>query len=135
MSPSSRSPAECLAKGSSVLIGQDECTDSRGLRLLSIRCERPHRRSANEANKFPPPHVRPQGSGQRNSSGSNCRCGGLKAAQGACKLRCPLWVLCHEHRRSKRRCVTVREMKEGPSRPAVRCRPQTAASCCRQKRW
>src|SRR5229473_1260241 len=36
---------------------------------------------------------------------------------------------------SVRRCVTVREMKEGPSRPAVRCRPQTAASCCRQKRW
>ncbi len=36
---------------------------------------------------------------------------------------------------SVRRCVTVREMKEGPSRSAVRCRPQTAASCCRQKRW
>jgi hypothetical protein len=26
----------------------------------------------------------------------------------------PLWVLCHEYRRSTRRCVTVREMKEGP---------------------
>jgi hypothetical protein len=24
-------------------------------------------------------------------------------------------VLCHEYRRSKRRCVTVREMKEDPS--------------------
>jgi hypothetical protein len=26
---------------------------------------------------------------------------------------CPSRVLCHEYRRSKRRCVTVREMKEG----------------------
>ncbi len=33
----------------------------------------------------------------------------------------PSWVLCHEYRRSKRRCVTVREMKEGPSRSAIRC--------------
>ena len=47
----------------------------------------------------------------------------------------PPWVLCHEYRRSKRRCATVREIKEGPSRPAVRGRPQTTASCCRQKRW
>src|SRR5262245_21700896 len=31
------------------------------------------------------------------------------------------WVLCHEHRPSKRRCATVREMKEGPSRSAIRC--------------
>jgi transposase-like protein len=31
------------------------------------------------------------------------------------------WVLCHEYRRSKRRYVTVREMKEGPSRSAIRC--------------
>jgi len=30
-------------------------------------------------------------------------------------------VLCHEHCRSKRRCVTVREMKDGPSRSAIRC--------------
>jgi hypothetical protein len=27
----------------------------------------------------------------------------------------PVWVLCHEYRRSKRRCATVRELKEGPS--------------------
>src|SRR5262245_1906541 len=39
------------------------------------------------------------------------------------------------YRRSKRRCATVREMKVGPSRPAVRFWPQTAASCCRQERW
>src|SRR6516165_6696538 len=26
-------------------------------------------------------------------------------------------------------------MKEGPSRPAVRCRSQANASCCRQERW
>ena len=32
-----------------------------------------------------------------------------------------LGVLCHEHRRSKRWCATVREMKEGPSRSAIRC--------------
>jgi hypothetical protein len=30
-------------------------------------------------------------------------------------------ILCHEYRRSKRRCVTVREMKGGPSRSAIRC--------------
>jgi quercetin 2,3-dioxygenase len=32
-----------------------------------------------------------------------------------------LWALCHEHRRSKRRCVTVREMKVGPSSSTIRC--------------
>jgi hypothetical protein len=32
----------------------------------------------------------------------------------------PLRVLCHEHHRSKRRCGTVREMKEGPSGSAIR---------------
>src|SRR5260370_41163466 len=31
--------------------------------------------------------------------------------------------------------VTIREMKVGPSRQAVRFLPQTAASCCRQERW
>jgi hypothetical protein len=40
--------------------------------------------------------------------------------QLAAMQRCPLWRLCHEERRSKRRCVTVREMKEGPSRSAIR---------------
>jgi predicted choloylglycine hydrolase len=30
-------------------------------------------------------------------------------------------VLCHERRRSTRRCVTVREMKVGPSGSAIRC--------------
>ena len=29
-------------------------------------------------------------------------------------VKCPSWVLCHEHHRSKRRCGTGREMKEGP---------------------
>ena len=32
----------------------------------------------------------------------------------------PVWVLCHEYRRSKRRCATVLEMKEGPSGSAIR---------------
>jgi transposase len=36
-------------------------------------------------------------------------------------LRRPRWVLCHEYRRSTRRYATVREMKEGPSRSAIRC--------------
>jgi hypothetical protein len=31
-----------------------------------------------------------------------------------------LRVVCHEHRRSKRRCVTAREVKEGPSDSAIR---------------
>src|SRR6266536_2889595 len=42
--------------------------------------------------------------------------------------------LCHEHRPSTRQCATVREMKEGPSSSAIRCRSQATASCCRQKR-
>src|ERR1035437_8960104 len=49
--------------------------------------------------------------------------------------QCRCWVVCHEHRRSKRRCATVREMKEGPSRPEVRFWSQATASCCREKRW
>ena len=35
----------------------------------------------------------------------------------------------------ERRCGAIREMGVGPPRPAVRCRSQTTASCCRQKRW
>jgi putative tryptophan/tyrosine transport system substrate-binding protein len=35
--------------------------------------------------------------------------------------RLPRRVLCHEHHRSTRRCATVREMEEGPSRSAIRC--------------
>ncbi len=41
-----------------------------------------------------------------------------------------LRVVCHEYRRSKRRCVTVREMKEGPSSSAIRSRSQATTSCC-----
>ena len=41
-----------------------------------------------------------------------------------------LGVVCHERLRSKRRRATLREMRDGPSRSAVRCRPQTAASGC-----
>jgi len=33
--------------------------------------------------------------------------------------------------RQRWRCGTVREMREGPSEPAIRCRLQTTASCCR----
>ena len=49
--------------------------------------------------------------------------------------RGPLWVVCHERAVRVQRRRTVREMKEGPSRPAVRCRSQATASCCRQERW
>jgi hypothetical protein len=37
------------------------------------------------------------------------------------RRRRPELALCHEYRRSTRRCATVREMKEGPSRSAIRC--------------
>ena len=46
-----------------------------------------------------------------------------------------LWGVCHERTVWVGGCGTVREMKEGPSRPAVRCRSQATASCCRQERW
>src|ERR1700731_2379650 len=39
---------------------------------------------------------------------------------GSHDVRLPVWVLCHEHHRSKRRCGTVREMKEGRSGSAIR---------------
>ncbi|MGA9089219.1 MAG: 2-oxoglutarate and iron-dependent oxygenase domain-containing protein, partial [Bradyrhizobium sp.] len=38
----------------------------------------------------------------------------------------------HQH---ARRCDAVREMRVGPSEPAVRRRLQTPASCDRQERW
>src|ERR1700732_1370027 len=43
-------------------------------------------------------------------------------------------AVCHEHIARVRRCGAMQEMRVGPSRPAVRCRPQTAASCSRQER-
>jgi transposase len=43
-------------------------------------------------------------------------------------------AVCHEHIARVRRCGAMQEMREGPSRPAVGCRPQTAASCSRQER-
>ena len=65
----------------------------------------------------------------QNRGRASQRCSGPNRADGRVR------VVCHEHRQSKRRCATVREMKEGPSRSAVRCWSQTTASCCRQKRW
>jgi hypothetical protein len=57
-------------------------------------------------------------------------------AGNACRFESsPLWGVCHERAVCLERCGTVREMKEGPSRPAVRCRSQATASCCRQERW
>src|ERR1700730_2011086 len=38
------------------------------------------------------------------------------AGKGRIGRLCPDGVVCHEDRRSKRRCATAREMKEGPSR-------------------
>jgi hypothetical protein len=46
------------------------------------------------------------------------------SARRAVGMAGPARVVCREHRRSKRRCVTVREMKEAPSRPAVRFWPR-----------
>src|SRR6266853_3924271 len=43
-------------------------------------------------------------------------------------------AVCHEHIARVRRCGAMQEMRVGPARPAVRCRPQTAASCSRQER-
>jgi transposase len=40
------------------------------------------------------------------------------------RTRLPVW-----------RRGTVREMRDGPSEPAIRSRLQTTASCCRQERW
>ena len=45
------------------------------------------------------------------------------------------WGVCHERTVCVQGYGTVREMKEGPSRPAVRCRSQATASRCRQERW
>ena len=39
------------------------------------------------------------------------------------------------HLPEERRCGAVQEMRVGPSRSAVRCGPQTPASCDRQERW
>ncbi len=44
-------------------------------------------------------------------------------------------AVCHERTDGRRRCDAVREMRVGPSGPAVRCRPRTTASCCRKERW
>src|ERR1019366_7597730 len=62
-------------------------------------------------------------------------CSYPKSDQNGASRRMTRSAVCHEHRRSKRRCATVREMEEGPSRPAVRFWSQATASCCRQKRW
>jgi len=43
-------------------------------------------------------------------------------------------AVCHEHIDRSRRCGAVQEMRVGPSRSVIRCRPQTAASCGRQER-
>ena len=43
------------------------------------------------------------------------------------------WVLCHEHRRSKRRCATALETKEGPLGSAIRSSIPSTASGCGQK--
>ena len=94
--------------------------------------------TAAKSDQFPLPHIRSLGSGhgilQVQFSSLEGRWGAFRQ-KFLTTGRCPDRVVCHEHRRSKRWCATVREMKEGPSRPAVRGRPQTTASRCRQKRW
>jgi hypothetical protein len=72
--------------------------------------------------------------GRATASTENCSSSGLKsrsraspstwsnggATQPGMAVRLPVWVLCHEHRRSTRRGATVLEMKEGPSGSAIR---------------
>jgi hypothetical protein len=45
---------------------------------------------------------------------------GMRSDASSSFCPCPFRVLCHEQRRSKRRCVTARKMKESPSGSAVR---------------
>ena len=45
---------------------------------------------------------------------------GDKVVVSLTRCECPELAVCHEYRRSKRRCATVREMKEGPSGSVVR---------------
>ncbi len=47
----------------------------------------------------------------------------------------PGLAVCQEYRRSKRRCATVREMKEGTPDPAIRNRSQATVRCRGQKPW
>src|SRR3979490_2486450 len=51
---------------------------------------------------------------QRKSPSWHARIGSLVQ-----RRQSPLWIFCHEYCRSTRRCATVREMKEGPSRSAI----------------
>jgi PAS domain-containing protein len=45
----------------------------------------------------------------------------LRSTEPVCHDQRPLMTVCHEYRRSIRRYATVREMKEDPSRSAIRC--------------
>jgi hypothetical protein len=45
---------------------------------------------------------------------------GMRSDASSSFCPCPFRVLCHEQRRSKRRCVTARKMKESPSGSAIR---------------
>jgi hypothetical protein len=45
---------------------------------------------------------------------------GARPAPASREIASRARVVCHEHRRSTRRCATVREMKEGPSGSAIR---------------
>src|ERR1019366_6156342 len=100
--------------------------------------ERPrHGCAAEKSNEIAPPHARPQA---QETALYRLKLGLWK------RLRVPSLTSlsarpdirkgsCVTSTVRLRRCATVPEMKEGPSRPAVRGRPQTTASCCRQKRW
>jgi hypothetical protein len=58
---------------------------------------------------------------------------GVSSVRSARRQR-PLSGVCHE-RTNERRCDAVREMRAGPSKPAIRRRLQTTASCDRKERW
>ena len=65
----------------------------------------------------------PRSETRRPGGAENRRCGCARRAASA---------VCLEHIARVRRCGAMQEMRVGPSMPAVRCRPQTAASCSRQ---
>src|SRR5262249_13440201 len=101
--------------------GRAQVPDGRQLAwLLRARCEWPRCRAADQRYELAPFHcaVPPVLVTRRIAhldTARDCCAAAFQSGLG------PVGVLCHEYRRSKRRCVTVREMKVGPSRSAIRC--------------
>src|SRR5262252_5566994 len=92
------------------------------------------KRSHGRTTKAPPDerggnrYVRPTETAPHLDSTNGCPCDYVDSTSAVPQIAADLlrrltrqpWAVCHEHRRSTRRCVTVREMKEGPSGSAIR---------------